>query len=335
MAHFVPTHDEVDAEGTVTLFMNHIVRAHWLPDDIVSDRGTTITAQFTKAFMEALRVKQNLSTAFHPQTDGQTERTNATLEQYLRCFLNYQQDDWSKLLPLAEFAYNNTVHASTNQTPFFALYGYHPRFSIHIPRVVCHSPEAKARIQTLKEIQEDLKFHIGVAQETQARYYNQHVQAPPDFNVGDKVWLIRRNIKTTRPSDKLDYRKIGPYKILEPVGTRSFRLDLPKSMSRIHPVFHVSLLESFHSNTIPGRHAPPPPPIIVKGEVEYEVEAILDSRWYHRKLQYYVDWKGCSPDERSWEPVNNVRHCEMLISQYHRENPTKPSPSDVAPGGRS
>lgn len=335
MAHFAPTHDEVDAAGTVALFLDHVVRTHGLPDDIVSDRGTTFTAQFTQACMDALRVKQNLSTAFHPQTDGQTERTNATLEQYLRCFLNYQQDDWSQLLPLAEFAYNNTVHSSTNQTPFFALYGYHPRFSIHIPRVARHSPEAGKRLQLLQDIQADLKFHIGVAQESQARYYNQHVQSPPDFAPGDKVWLLRRNIKTSRPSEKLDYRKLGPFKIVAPVGTRSFRLDLPAAMSRIHPVFHVSLLESFRANTIPGRYAPPPPPIEVEGQIEYEVETILDSRWRHRKLQYYVDWKDCTPDERTWEPVDHLAHCDELIAEFHRRFPTKPGPLPVAPGARS
>lgn len=335
MAHFVPTHDEVDANETMTLFLEHVVRAHGLPDDIVSDRGTTFTAQFTQAFMSALQVKQNLSTAFHPQTDGQTERTNATLEQYLRCFLNYQQDNWAQLLPLAEFAYNNTVHTSTNQTPFFALHGYHPRFSIHVPRVARNSPEANRRIQLLKDIQADLKFHITAAQETQARYYNQHVQAPPDFVPGDKVWLLRRNIKTSRPSDKLDYRRLGPFKIVAPVGTRSFRLDLPASMSRIHPVFHVSLLEPFHANTISGRQAPPPPPIEVEGQIEYEVEAILDSRWRYRKLQYFVDWKDCTPDERTWEPADHVAHCDELIAEFHRRFPTKPGPVPVAPGGRS
>jgi hypothetical protein len=335
MAHFVPTHDEVDAAGTVALFLDHVVRAHGLPDDIVSDRGTTFTAQFTRACMEALQVKQNLSTAFHPQTDGQTERTNATLEQYLRCFLNYQQDNWSQLLPLAEFAYNNTVHSSTNQTPFFALYGYHPRFSIHVPRVARHSPEAGKRIQFLQDVQADLRFHISAAQESQARYYNQHVQSPPDFAPGDRVWLLRRHIKTSRPSDKLDYRKLGPFKIIAPVGTRSFRLDLPASMSRIHPVFHVSLLEPFQDNTIPGRQAPPPPPIEVEGQIEYEVESVLDSRWHYRKLQYYVDWKDCTPDERTWEPADHLSHCNELITEFHRRFPTKPGPVPVAPGGRS
>jgi hypothetical protein len=128
MAHFAPTTDNIDAEGTVQLFFERVFSAHGLPEDIVSDRGTTFTAKFTKSIFKALHIEQNLSTAFHPRTDGQTERVNSILEQYLRCYIDYQQTNWSTLLPVAEFAYNNTVHSSTKMTPFFANLGYHPRF---------------------------------------------------------------------------------------------------------------------------------------------------------------------------------------------------------------
>lgn len=326
MAHFIPTTDDVDAEGTVSLFLSRIVAAHGLPDDIVSDRGTTFVAQFTQSVMEALGVKQNLSTAFHPQTDGQTERTNATLEQYLRCFINYQQDNWSDLLPLAELCYNNTVHASTEETPFYALHGYHPRFSVETPRVAASSPLAQERLKNLHEVQEDLKFHIKSAQETQERYYNQHVVAQPPFAPGDQVWLVRKNIKTTRPSDKLDAKKLGPFTILEAVNTRSFRLELPHTMSKVHPVFHVSLLERFQANTIEGRTAPIPPPIEIDGELEWEVEEIVDSRLFRKShLQYRVRWKGY-PD-LSWEPAANVAECQQLLEAFHSRYPHKPGPA--------
>jgi len=326
MAHFIPTTDDVDAEGTVSLFLSRIVSAHGLPDDIVSDRGTTFVAQFTQSVMQALGVTQNLSTAFHPQTDGQTERTNATLEQYLRCFINYQQDNWSDLLPLAELCYNNTVHASTEETPFYALHGYHPRFSLETPRIAASNPLAQERLKVLQETQEDLKFHIKSAQETQERYYNQHVAAQPTFTPGDRVWLIRKNIRTTRPSDKLDAKKLGPFKILAAVNTRSFRLALPPTMSKVHPVFHVSLLERFQANTIEGRTVPAPPPIEIDGELEWEVEEILDSRLFRKShLQYRVQWKGY-PDP-SWEPADNVSDCQDLLKAFHFRYPHKPGPA--------
>jgi hypothetical protein len=209
MAHFIPTVDEVDAPTTAALFMHRIVALHGLPDDIVTDRGSVFTSSFTRTFLSALGVTQNISTAFHPQTDGQTERTNATLEQYLRCFASYQQDDWFDLLPMAEFSYNNTVHATTKQTPFFALHGFHPRFSLEVPRASVSHPKARHRLTVLKEVQDDLRFHIKSAQEDQERYYNQHVQPQPDFKPGDLVWLLRKNIRSKRPSPKLDVKKLA------------------------------------------------------------------------------------------------------------------------------
>jgi hypothetical protein len=335
MAHFIPTHDEIDAEGTVALFMNRIVTLHGLPDDIVSDRGSVFTAQFTRAFMEALNVTQNLSTAYHPQSDGQTERTNATLEQYLRCYSNYHQDNWSSLLPLAEFCYNNTVHSSTNHTPFYALYGYHPRFNVHIPRVKKNTPEAEHRLAVLKQVQEDLQFYVGLAQESQAKFHDRHALPAPNFVPGDKVWLVRKHIRTTRPSDKLDSYKLGPFKILAAVGTRAFRLELPAQMSNLHPVFNVSLLEPYIENTIDGRVIPPPPPVEIEGELEYEVEAILDSRYRYKQLQYLVHWKGYSAGSRTWEPAIELTNCQELIREFHQQYPDKPSPivsrSEIAP----
>lgn len=333
MAHFIPTKDEVNAEEIVKLLLSKVFSLHGLPDDIVSDRGSVFTSHFTRSVMTGLGITQNISTAFHPQTDGQTERTNATLEQYLRCFLNYQQDNWIDFLPMAEFCYNNTVHSSTKHTPFFALTGTHPRFSIHIPRTAAATPYERERIQHLKEIQEELKFHIKSAQEIQERYYNQHVLTQPSFAPGDRVWLVRTNIKTTRPSAKLDNLKIGPFEIVKLVGTRSYELKLPASMSRIHPVFHVSLLERYYGNTISGRVPPPPPPIEIDGEIEYEVEAIVDSRIFRKRLQYRVQWKGYN--ELTWEPHNHVDNCPDLIQEFHAKYPSKPGPdlslSGIAP----
>jgi hypothetical protein len=332
MAHFIPTRDDIDAAETVSLLMSRVFSLHGLPDDIVSDRGATFTAQFTREFMLALKIKQNLSTAFHPQTDGQTERTNATLEQYLRCFINYQQDDWSSLLPMAEFSYNNTVHASTNQTPFFALTGFHPRFHVDVPRVAASTSKSYARLDQLKSIQEDLRFHIASAQESQERYYNQHHQPHPDYQPGDKVWLLRKNIKTIRPSDKLDVVRLGPYSIIEAINSRAYRLDLRGQLPRTHPVFHVSLLEPYVANDIPGRVLPPPPAVEIDGHDEFEIESILDSRIRYRKLQYLVKWVGY--DDVDWCPQTDLTHCAELLEDFHKRHPEKPGPV-VARGARS
>src|SRR5262249_3794674 len=155
--------------------------------------------------------------------------------------------------PMAEFSYNNTIHSSTQVTPFYANYGFHPRFSLAIPRTNESVPRAKARLENLHRVQEDVKFFIQDAQTTQGRYFNQSVSDQPSFQVGDTVWLIKKNIQTTRPSNKLDYKRLGPFRILEKIGTRAYKLELPPSMGRIHPVFHVSLLEQYVPNEILGR----------------------------------------------------------------------------------
>src|SRR4051794_19521962 len=130
MVHFIPYRKSISGEETAKLFLDNMYRYHGLPDDIISDRGSQFISRFWRSLFEILKVDIKLSSAFHPQTDGQTERVNQVLEQYLRCTINYQQDDWTLYLPLAEFAYNNSIHASTQQTPFYANYGYHPKLDL-------------------------------------------------------------------------------------------------------------------------------------------------------------------------------------------------------------
>jgi len=133
MAHFTPCSKSITVEETAQLILDGIVRLHGLPEEIVSDKGPQFASKFWHCLFELLGVDIRLSLAFHPETDGQIERTNQTFEQYLRCTVNYQQDDWLDLLSQAEFAYNNTTHASTGISPFFANYDFHPRFSLEIP----------------------------------------------------------------------------------------------------------------------------------------------------------------------------------------------------------
>jgi len=324
MARFIPTTANVDSDGTLMLFLTRVVGIHGIPDNIVSDRGSVFTSRFTRTVMKALGIKQNLSTAFHPQTDGQTERTNGILEQFLRCYTNYQQDDWSDYLYWAELSYNNALQSTTNQTPFYALHGYHARFNINVPRVAASNPLAKDRLEELHRVQKDIAFLIKTAQETQERYYNTRTKEQPDLAPGDMVMLKRTNIRTTRPSDKLDVKNLGPFKVIERVNSRSFRLQLPESLSRLHPVFHVSLLEPYRPNTIPGRKRPPPPPVEIDGEKEYEVEGIEYSRFQGRELQYLVKFEGY--DDPEWLPAENLEHAPEIVAAYHAKYPQNPGP---------
>jgi transposase InsO family protein len=129
---------------------------HGLPNSIISDRGSLFTSKFWKQVMETMGTTRNLSTAFHPETDGQTERTNATLEQYLRAYCNYQQTNWTQLLPIAEFCYKNVKSESTGVTPFYANFGYHPHFQPDLTIVTTPTPEVSQYISTLTTLQQEL-----------------------------------------------------------------------------------------------------------------------------------------------------------------------------------
>ena len=328
MSHFIPTVNEIDAPQTAKLYLENIFKIHGLPRDIVSDRGSVFTSRFWTRLMELLNIKLNMSTAYHPQSDGQTERVNQVLEQYLRFYCDYQQDNWASLLPLAEFAYNNSSHSATKMSPFMANFGYHPVFSLSMPLSTTQVPAAESLVTNLKKAHNLLKENIKSATQSYEKYFNKKVMQQPDFSIGSKVWLVRKNINTTRPSSKLDYTKLGPFKILKKVGNRAYKLELPTTI-KIHPVFHVSLLEPVVEEKIPGRTQTPPPPVIIDDSEEYEVENILDSRICRRKLQYLVDWKGHDPSARSWEPAENLANTTELVRGFHEQYPDKPSQANL------
>ena len=323
MAHFAPCSKAISGEGLADMFLKHVVRLHGLPNDITSDRGPQFISHFWQRLLEILNISANLSTAYHPQTDGQTERVNQVLEQYLRCSVNYQQDDWVDLLPMAEFAYNNTLHSSTGVTPFFANAGFHPRFNISIPTTSVN-PSAEERAHLLEDLHRDLSLELNLASDRYKDQADRHRMSAPTFVVGDMVWLLRRHIATTRPCVKLDYKKLGPFRITECVNPVTFRLALPPHF-RIHDVFHVSLLEPYYSSSIEGRQLLPPPPVQLPTGEEYEVDQILDSRVLRRQLQYLVLWKGYPISEATWEPARHLKNATEVVRDFHHRYPHKPT----------
>ena len=130
MAHFLPCSKDIDAASTAKLFLDQVFKLHGIPETIISNRGSIFTSKFWSRILELCGVKQKLSTSYHPQTDGHTEKVNQTLEQYLQANCDYKQGNWCPLFPMAEFDYNNAIQALSKQTPFFANYGYHPQFTV-------------------------------------------------------------------------------------------------------------------------------------------------------------------------------------------------------------
>jgi hypothetical protein len=321
-AIFIPANKSDNAKNLASQFLKHVFREHGLPSDIVSDRGATFTSHWWKEFLKMLDIKPNLSTAFHPQTDGQTERVNQVVEQHLRIFCDYLQDNWVDLLPLAEFSYNSAYHSSLGMSPLFANKGYNPRLAITLKETTV--PSAKEHLQNLRNIHETARSSIKKALEQHALWANKKRLPAPEFKPGDSVWLLRRNVKTMRPSDKLDAKKLGPFKIEKAIGKSAFKLQLPESV-KIHPVFHVSLLEQHYANTLPSRrNSDHPPPDLIDGEEHWEVETILNSRLHRRQLQYLVHWKGFDDIDRSWIPASEFQDDDSLVIDFHTRHPDKP-----------
>ena len=191
MAHFLPCRKTFSSQETTNLVMREVFKHHGLPDEIISDHGPQFIAKFWTHLLEILRISRKLSSSYHPQTDGQTERTNQTLEQYLRCFINYQQDDWVDFLHMAEFAYNNSIHSSTGFTPFFANTGYHPRWMMLEYPKVSNNPAVKDRLEQLKEVQANISDNLLHTQAKYKKVTDKHrldfTLENPKFKVGDRA----------------------------------------------------------------------------------------------------------------------------------------------------
>jgi len=329
-AIFIPTFDTVTSSDLARLFVLHVFSKHGVPSHVTSDRGSEFVSHFFRSLGNALDMKLHFTSGYHPEGDGQTERTNQTLEQYLRVYCNYQQDNWSELLPLAEFAYNNAPHATTGVSPFFANKGYNPLISIHPERDLA-STRAKDFVIDLDDLHQELRTRIAEAQQRYQGPADRRRSPAPDFKVGQQAFVKAQNFRTTRPSKKLAEKHLGPFDIIAQVGTHSFTLRLPKTMHSVHPVFHVSMLEPVTPNVIPNRTISPPPPVNIEGESEYEIESILDSKIDRRrtcKLLYLVRWSGYegTDEEFSWLPATELGHASEILADFHNAYPDKPRP---------
>lgn len=335
-AHFIPCDIHVDSATTGKLFEQYVFSMQGLPDSILTDRGPQFSSAEWDQFLKERGIKRHLSTSFHPQTDGQTERVNQILEQYLRCYINHQQDDWTDFLPLAQFCYNNTVHSSTNISPFYAVYGSHPKSSPAIPRIVVDETNAEKAERRL-DIQNLMYEEITQAKERYKEYADRGRTKEPEFAIGDKVWLLSRDMKNLgRPSKKLDFRRIGPYPVIEKLSRLAYRLELPQSMKKTYNVFHVSKLEKHEEDNLHGRKHPQPPPDLIADSddedvhEEFEVNEILDSRIFRGKLEYYVSWVGYDISYNEWVPAINVQNAAETVAAFHKRYPMKPA-SQPAP----
>ena len=324
MVQLIPFFKLPTAEETAQAYIDHVFVHHGLPDKIVSDRGPQFASKFWQRFWNVLGVESALSTAFHPQTDGQTERLNQVIERYLRSYVSYSQDDWANLLPMAQFAINNTPTEATGESPFFAYIHDHPKF---LPLSLPQSqlvPAAEEKAKFVLQSQEAIIKNLEESRTRMKESADRKRREAPSFSEGDEVWLDARNIKTTRPSKKLDYTKLGTYKVKRALENDVYELSMPQDLG-IHPRFHVYLLSPVTKNSWNARsQVEKPKPLIVNGQKEYLVESILYSRRKGRGVVYLVHWAGQSETSASWEPASHLSNASELVLAFHESHPDRP-----------
>jgi transposase InsO family protein len=332
----IPVRDTITARELVPLFLLHVVRHVGIPNTIVSDRGPQFISDFWNEFCTRIGTKLKLSTANHPQTDGQTEIVNQYFDQRLRPYINYYQDDWDEWIPIVDYQQASLWHETTKQSPFLTEKGYEPRTSFDwqtpvsakTPKERLNRMEAQALVERLHDSWKVAQSNMAQTQERYAKQANKHRRGV-DFGVGDKVWVTTKHWKNDRPSKKLSQQMDGPYEILEQIG-HSFKLKLPESI-KVHPVFHAEKLRKDPSNPLPGQSNEEPAPLQVQdGQTEYEVQEVLASKMFRDVLKYRVQWKGWDPDP-DWYPASNLSNSPLVLQSFHQQNPTRPGPPKNLP----
>ena len=304
----MPCTTNISGPGIAQLYLDYVYRWFGLPTKIISDRDPRFTSHFRKAITKKLGIEQNLSTAFHPQTDGLSEQKNQWIEQYLHTIVASHPEDWSYWIAVASAVHNNQINSTINLSPNEILLGYSP----------CLAPSEV--IRTDNEAAEKRVKRMMEAQDQATKFINQKAgRAPPSqFAIGDQVWLEGSHLRLPHQSTKLAPKRYGPFTIMKQINPVTYQLTLPMTW-QIHPVFHASLLSPYVETDAHGPNYSRPPPDLIGGEEFYEVEQIQDHRCHgcSRALQYLIKWKGSPKSDNTWEPADLVLALDLL-REYHK-----------------
>ena len=308
---FLPCTTNISGPGIAQLYLDYVYRWFGLPTKIISDQDPHFTSHFGKAITKKLGIEQNLSTAFHPQTDGLSERKNQWIEQYLHTIIASHPEDWSYWIAVTSAVHNNQINSTINLLPNEILLGYSPHL---VPSEVIKT-DNKAVEKQVKRMME--------AQDQATKFINQKAgRAPPSqFAVGDQVWLEGSHLRLPHQLTKLAPKRYGPFKIIKQINLVTYQLTLPATW-QIHPVFHALLLSPYTETDAHGPNYSRPPPDLIGGEEFYEVEQIQDHRHHghSRALQYLIKWKGSPKSDNTWEPADLVLAPDLL-REYHKHRP--------------
>ncbi|CDJ36108.1 Similar to Transposon MAGGYgagandpolgenehomologues, related [Eimeria mitis] len=341
IAHFIPTKKSASTADTIELLADRLIRYHGFPDVLISDRDPRFQSQIWQQLCQRFHIKRAMSSPYRPQSDGQTERVNRTLEKMLLTYIQTDERGWERLLPALELAYNTTSHSSTKVSPFEVMIGQNPVTAADRDVVGNLAPTLTSPVTKLfHQLCDRAQSHILKAKRQQKRYADAH-RRDAQYKTGDRVWISSRNLPGLNECSKFGPRFHGPFTVLERIGQVAYRIVLPPTYT-CHNVFHVSQL-------VPDR---PSDPQMKSKEAAvgwlpvtgpdgtptdiYEVCYILDQRGSGEDTQYLVKWRGDPEDRPTWEPAANLTNCPALLRAWrrHLRRATKDQrgPQDVASG---
>jgi hypothetical protein len=328
--------NESSARQCAKIFQHEYVRLHGVPETIISDRDSRFASEFWQGMMEAQGSHHQMSSAFRPNTDGQTERTNRFVEDYVRSYIMVTQQNWPDLLFTAELAYNSRVNVAIGMSPFEADLGYIPRsVPDHIFDKLVGSKSKKEILLLGQKQQELLKRLKDVLNESQARmkkYYDRN-RPTQVFEVGDKVMLSAKNLDVEHlgviagGNRKFAPLWVGPYPILKLTTPDTYKLQLPIGL-RLHPEFHTSLLKKYCPDSNPLRLNKPNEGMVSTGgqEDSYLIEKVVGHRKIGQRILYRIKWLGYPTDENTWEELSRIRKpASGLIDEYLRKKGLNPA----------
>ena len=268
-----PTKKTITAEGIASLFFHKVFLRFGLYDKVISDRGPQFASSFARELGKLLKYDLSLSTTYHLQSDGETERVNQEVETYLRIFCGSNPGSWTENISHAEFAHNHRPHSVMNQSPFYLMMGYEP---CALPSVISDTaiPAIETCLKTLSAARNKALAAHELARQVMAA---QTCRSFIPFKLGDKVWLEARNLKRLIINPKFAPKREGPFSIMKVLSPIVYQLRLPKTW-KIHPVFHASLLSPYRENKVHSWNFPMPPPDLINGEEEYEIEKVIRHR---------------------------------------------------------
>ena len=312
--NFLATTGGTSAKGLARLLWDNVWKLYGLLESVVSDKGPQFMAKLTKELNRMLGIKTKLSMAFHSQTDGQTERMNQELEQYLRFFIEHRQKDWPEWLAATEFIVNNKVYMATKVLPFMENYGKELRMGGDIRRKG-KVESATEFVERMKKVHEEAEAALNKTQEEIKRYVDRGRKKTENWEKGNRVLLSTKDLVfKERPTKKLMERYVGPYVIEEVVLSNAVKLRLP-SLMRIHPVVNVSRIVRYKKQ-VKEQKKEEGKLVEVEGVEEWEVEKILNKKKMRGVEKYLIRWKRFMAEGDTWERRENLKNAEKLIEEF-------------------